>query len=313
LLLRAITARVALLFLHLTRLLPLRVCRLAAAVMTPVSYLLVPRLRRVGMANLDRAYGSTLTAREKRAILRGAIRNAATVAAEFAHLGKLSAAGVRAQVEIRGLEHLGNGTGCLIIGAHFGNWEWMASALRVDGVAIAEVVRPLDDPALNRAIDAVRRAHGVQTIPKDASGPEVFRLLRAGVHVGILIDQSPRASGVPVDFFGARCWATAAPAMVALRSKAPIVCVGMTRHADGRYLIEVHPPLPIRRTGNLPEDLVRITQQCQHAMEAIIKERPDHWLWIHRRWKARPRLEREWAARVTRRARAQPEADEGAS
>ena len=297
---RRITGAVARGFLGVTAVLPLPVCRVIGSILGWIGYLLVPRVRRVGLENLARAYGDSITTREKKRILRGAMRNAATVAAEFSHLAKLTGPQLCELVEVRGRERLEGVRGCVLLATHSGNWEWMAPALQAHGLRMAGVVRPLDDPGLNAAVDRLRRLHGVETIDKDAAGSRIFQLLRDGVNVGILIDQSPREGGVPVTFFGAPCWATVAPAMIALRSKAPMVFVGIARCANGRYSIEIHPPLDVARSGDLRQDLVAISQACQDRIEAIVRANPDQWLWLHRRWKVRPRLEAEWQARMAR-------------
>lgn len=307
---RAVNAIVARAFLHLTSHLPLTACRAIGAALAPLAYYLVPRVRRVAMKNLDRAYGDSLTRREKKAIVKGAITNACTVAAEFSHLAKLAGPLLEDQVELHGREHLDGLNACVIIGGHLGNWEWMAPVLQAHGYRMAEIVRPLDNAGLNRAVDALRRAGGTETVCKDRAGTQIFDLLRDGVHVGILIDQSPREGGVPVTFFGAPCWATVAPAMIALRSKAPLVLAEIWRRPDGRYRFEIHPPLEFPRSGNILHDLVAITQLCQDELEAVIRQHPEQWLWMHRRWKERPRLAAEWQARVERQSlKARPGAE----
>lgn len=287
-------------FLATTALLPLPLCSLFGTFLGWAGYALVPRIRRVGLDNLSRAYGDTLTTREKRRILRGATINATTVAAEFSHLARLTSRQLHERVRLEGGEYMDENPGCVLLSAHFGNWEWMAPALAAYGYRMAEVVRPLDDTRLNAAVDRLRTAHGVETIDKDAAGAHVFRLLKDGVNVGILVDQSPRESGVPATFFGAPCWATVAPAMIALRSKAPIIFVFIARNPDGTLTLRVHPPIEIARTGNMLDDLVAITQACQDKVESMVRDYPDQWLWLHRRWKARPRLHAEWQARVDR-------------
>lgn len=287
-------------------LLPLPVCRAVGRAIGLVAYALVPRVRRVTLDNLRKAYGDALTEREVRAIARGAAINVGIVAAEFAHLPRLTPENIARWVTIEGAEHLNRERPGFMLAAHLGNWEWMATILKDLGFNVAEVVRPLDAPALNAYVDRIRTSRGVRTIDKTGGGQEMLRLLKEGWIAGVLADQSPRESAVPVTFFGRPCWATAAPAMVALRQKMPIVVVTMTRDTTGHYTLRVSPPVSLERTGDFRADLVAISQRCQDLLEEQIRAFPDQWLWLHRRWKARPRLEQEWANKAVQRSTGVP-------
>lgn len=298
---RALAAYLTLAVGGVFRVLPLPWSRALARALGRLAYYVVPRIRKVGFANLDLAYGDSLTRAEKRRILRDSVDNVAVVAAEFSRLRVRARTGFEDCVRVEGVEHIDRRQGVLLVSGHQGNWEWMASIMAGFGYKVAEVVRPLDHAALNRFVDAFRTAPGVRTIPKHAAGGEVLRLLRAGWLVGILIDQAPRENGVPVTFFGAPCWATAAPALVAARARVPVHPVAMIRQPDGAYVLEIRPALSLVRTGSLADDLAENTQRCQAALETLVRDHPGQWLWFHRRWKRRPRLEREWAARREKR------------
>ncbi|HPO14002.1 MAG TPA: hypothetical protein PLI09_11195 [Candidatus Hydrogenedentes bacterium] len=284
----------------LTRVLPLPVSRVIAVTIGRLAYHLIPRIKKVGFANLDLAFGDAVPQEHKRRIVKGVVRNLAIVAAEFAHMPRLAKRQYKGYVTIKGMEHCDFTKGFLAIGGHLGNWEWMASVLSSHGYKTAEIVRPFDDPVLNDAIDRTRQAAQIRTIPKDEAGADVIRLLKEGWIVGVLIDQSPRHNAVPVTFFGESCWATIAPVMVAVRAKVPIHPVSMFRDAKGKYTLQFYPALEINRSGNLRQDIVTNTQQCQDFFENLVRVHPDQWLWLHRRWKHRERLQREWEHRVLR-------------
>jgi Kdo2-lipid IVA lauroyltransferase/acyltransferase len=296
---QATVAGLSVFFYYFFQILPLPVGRRLALLLGRLA-LLLPRLHKVGRQNLDLAYGDTLSAREKRHILRGAAQNMLLVAAEFPHLPALARQDVSQLSDISGIEHLPRDQGAILVGAHCGNWEWLATLVAHRGFPAAEVVRPLDNPTMNRLVDSARRASGLHTIAKDDAGPEIFRLLRENYKIGILIDQSPRHNAVPVTFFGAPCWATIAPVMIAVRARVPVFPVVIHRKADWRYAIDIQPELELKRTGDLQRDLVENTQRCQDAIEALIRAHPEQWLWFHRRWKTRPRLEAEWEVRRER-------------
>jgi Kdo2-lipid IVA lauroyltransferase/acyltransferase len=295
---RRVIASITIFIAKLLGSLPLSWSRGFARTTARVVYCIVPRLRKIGMANLKLAFGDELTEGERRQILKGAIENMVTVAVEFPRIPQLKGDFLRDQVSVRGDEHLPVDRGCLVIGGHLGNWEWMAPAMAEFGHKGAEVVRPLNDPLLDAYVDGTRRGDKVCTIPKERAGREIVERINQGYMVGILVDQSQTSNGVPARFFGQPCWATIGPVVLALRHQIPVHGVSMTRGPDGRYTIEFTPEIPMVRTGSMREDIVENVQRCQDAVEAAIRKCPGQWLWLHRRWKARPRLEQEWQKRM---------------
>ncbi|MBI5091574.1 MAG: hypothetical protein HZB26_03920 [Candidatus Hydrogenedentes bacterium] len=291
-------------FAKFTELLPLAACRLLGRFLGRLAYYIVPRIRTVGMANLDLAYGETLNRAEKRRILKGAAENVGIVAAEFSKIPKLHGDFLKRYVTVTGLELIDFDRGGMLISGHCGNWEWMAPACHGSGYRVAEVVRPLDHPRFNALVNGTRTAGLDKTIPKESAGPEMIRMLQEGWLVGVLVDQSPRVSGVPVNFFGAPCWATVAPVMAAVRARVPVYGISLTRDAHGHYTLSVRTKIEVKRSNDPQRDLVEYSQRCQDFVESVIREYPEQWLWLHRRWKPRPRLEREWQKKSERQTKA---------
>jgi len=287
-------------YLRATACMPVAWARGITIALGRVALRLLPRLHRIGMDNLNLAYGDTISPAEKKRILVGAMDNLAITAAEFSRLPSLRGDASQGWADIVGQENVDTTRSGILIGGHHSNWELMAACVPRYGIHMAVVVRPLRHPALNAAIDNIRRAASSDTVPKAGAGPEVARRLKDGQFVGVLIDQSPRESAVPVTFFGQPCWATVAPVMLAFRSKAPITAALLSRKPDGRYLLEAAPPIHMTRTGDLRRDLVENSQRIQDVFEAHVRKYPEQWLWFHRRWKSRPNLQAEWDARRQR-------------
>jgi KDO2-lipid IV(A) lauroyltransferase len=263
-----------------------------------LAWRLARKTRGVTLANLRTTYPDA----ERRAIVRMARRafvNAGIVAAELSQIRRIDARFVREQVDIEGVERLDLERGGIIIGAHAGNWEWMAPIVRTLHGKVAEVVRPFDDQTLSNYVDKLRRANGVETIVKSGAAGEITRRVRNGFLTGILIDQSPRNNAAPVTFFGRRCWCTAAPVVCAIRTKAPLHAMACLRQPDGRYRLTISQPIQLNEDLPLREGLQENAQRCTDAVEALLQEDPAQWLWLHRRWKRRPALERAWKVRIS--------------
>ena len=296
---RFIIARATLLFAWLLDRLPLTAARWVALGLGRAAYFAFPRVRRTGFSNLDLVYGDRLSRREKTKRLKQCVDNVSIVAAEFSKIRRLHGRFLDRHVTIKGADRLPRDKGAIIIGAHQANWEWLAPALANKGMKVAEVVRPLADPLLNDYVDKTRRAGGIVTIPKEGAAHEVVRYLREGYLVGILVDQSPRENGVPLRFLDRDCWGTIGPVVLSRMAGAPIFGVFMQRGGDGRYELEILPEIELAR-GKLSDTIVENCQRCQDVVASGVERNPGQWLWLHRRWKSQPRLEREWQERQTK-------------
>jgi KDO2-lipid IV(A) lauroyltransferase len=294
---RWLGATTTIFFGYFTYCLPLSLVRALGRGSGTLAYYLVPRIRKVGFENLDLAYGDSLSRAEKKRILLRATQNVGLVGAEFSRIPALQGDKLDSLASVEGLEHLPTDSGVAVMAVHMSNWEWMALILCANHPRVSMLVRPLDDPRLNRLVDRVRRSTGVTCVDREGAQGEVFRLLREGYIVGIMGDQSPRTSAVPVNFFGHPCWASIGPVMAALRGKVPVHLATMVRSDDGHYTLKFSEEIPLIRSGQVRRDLVENSQRCQDAIEAAVREHPDQWLWLHRRWKKRDRLQREWDAR----------------
>lgn len=265
-----------------------------------VAYYCVPRIRRVGLSNLDLAYGDSISEAEKRRILKRSAQNIATVGMRFAQLPKFSHHSGGPPFDTRGMEHVDTEQGGLLITAHLGNWEYLGVIGKAFGVRGGGIVRPFDDPRVDRVIDAIRCSSGFETIVKDGAGTPLLNRIKNGHYIAVAIDQAARENAVPTTFFGHRCWSTFAPALIAIRTKAPIYPTFVVEEPDGTFTMIVRPRIEWERTGDMRGDLTAITQKCQDAIEEVVRDYPEQWLWFHRRWKARPALEAEWRAKEER-------------
>jgi KDO2-lipid IV(A) lauroyltransferase len=191
-------------------------------------------------------------------------------------------------ISYEGLEHYQAakqaGKGVLVATAHLGNWElsaythaWMTEPMHV-------MVRPLDNPLIDELVERRRAGSGNQLIYKKDAARSVLKALRSNAAVGILIDQNASpAEGVFVKFFGMEACANAAFVKFAYHSEAKVIPgFAFWEEAKQRYTLRFYPEIPM--SGDLAQD----TQRIHTFLEGVIRQYPDQWMWIHRRWKTRP-------------------------
>lgn len=247
----------------------------------------VPRLRRVALRNLSLALPE-LGAERHAEIVDGVFRSIARVLVSFAKFPSIRRGNLDRWIRLEGGEHFAAamraGRGVLFATAHLGNWELSAFAHALMAAPMNVVVRPLDNPWIDRMVERRRALGGNRPIGKKDFARSILKALAANQAVGILIDQNESLdSGVWVDFFGVKACASPGFARFAAHSGAAVIPGFALWDADeGRYVLRFYPPVEI--TG----DAARDTRALQAILESVIREHPDQWLWIHRRWKTRP-------------------------
>ncbi len=250
-----------------------------------------PRLRRVAQRNL--AMVMPETAPERRAeIIDGVFRSIGRVLVSFARFPSIRRDTVDRWIKWEGAEYwdeaLRRGRGVVFATAHLGNWELSAFAHALLSAPMGVVIRPLDNPWIDRLVERRRGLSGNWSIGRKEFARSILKTLAANGAVGILIDQNMTAdSGVFVDFFGVPACSETGVAKLAARSGATVLPgFALWSEAEQKYVLRFYPPVEI--TGDAACD----TAALQARLEAIIREHPDQWLWIHRRWNTRPEGER---------------------
>lgn len=143
---------------------------------------------------------------------------------------------------------------------------------------------------VNRRVSEIREAAGLEVIFTEKAGRRVLRALSQNRFVGILIDQrAKRSEGVWVDFFGKKAPTTPALAILAMRTGVPIFPFFMVREGFSRHRILIQRPLEMVHTGDIQKDVEVNTQRITHTLETVIRQYPDQWFWVHRRWERKRR------------------------
>ena len=153
-------------------------------------------------------------------------------------------------------------------------------------------MRPMRDERVERLFSGIRNRLGLRTIysqPRKACVNTTLRALKNNEIVCIQLDQNFGTGGVFVNFFGQKAATATGPVVFALRTKAALVPSFIVRDGDNRHRIIFEPEFNLEREGNF-DNTAQVNIQCLTAIiESYIRRYPDHWGWIHRRWKTRPK------------------------
>jgi KDO2-lipid IV(A) lauroyltransferase len=249
--------------------------------------LLVPKLRRVAARNLSMAF-PTLSAAERNHLTDGVFRTVGRMLVALARFPSIDKTNVSHWISYQGMEHYRaakqQGRGVLIATAHLGNWELSAFAHALLTERMNVMVRPLDNPRVDQLVEQRRTLSGNRLILKKDAARSVLKALKNNEPVGILIDQNTAPSeGVFINFFGMSACAGVGFVKLAHHSLAPVVPgFALWDEATRRYVLHFLPEVP------LSGDPLGDTQRIHAVLEQTIRQYPDQWMWIHRRWKTRP-------------------------
>lgn len=242
--------------------------------------------------NLRAAYGTEKTERELATIAAKCFRHFGRIGAEAMTFHRLGPDFVGTVVRYTGLEHLREayaaGKGVLVVSGHYGNWELVALMQGWLGLPLALITRPLDNARLETRLAKLRALSGNVVVHRGGAVRAMLHHLRRGIGVAIVIDQDAKDAGIFVPFFGRLASTTPTPALLALRTGAPIVPVFAVPREDGGYDICYEPPIVVPESGDRAADVRELTRRMTAALERWVRLHPHLWSWMHRRWRTRP-------------------------
>src|ERR1700761_800732 len=275
---------------------PRNVARNIGAFIARLALLLTPRLASVGDLNLRLAFPAKTTA-ERQQILRHLYRNLGWLLAEFCQMPRYTPETTQSFIRYEGLEHYlaarDEGKGVLILTGHLGAWELSSFYHSLMGYPMSIVIRRLDNPLVDGLVNHIRCLHGNQVLHKDDFARGLLASMRRGDTVGILMDTNMTPpQGSFVDFFGHSACTGNGRARIGMKTGARVLPGFLLwEEATEQYVLRFGAPLCIAASGDVEADAVANTALFTQVIEGYIRQYPDQWLWVHRRWKTRPQGE----------------------
>lgn len=264
----------------------------------------MPRHLQRAVTHVRAAYGDSLSEQEIKRIAYRSLENVVMFAIEVVCLPRLiTRHGWPHYIEAERYEEFLRlsieGKGFILVTGHYGSFELMAHLLSSMGMRMAAIMRPLDNKYLNKYLVQSRRLHGLKLLDKKGAMVEAESVIRNGSLLAFIGDQDAGRKGVFVDFFGQPASTYKSIGLLAMATKRPIL-VGYARRCNNvakyKFIVQriIHP-----HEWEAQDDPLRwVTQAYTTAIEEFVREEPEQYLWIHRRWKSKPRkTARETASR----------------
>lgn len=270
--------------------LPVGLARICACCMGDLWRVLDKRHRLLAMRqSMDRL---GLDEGRARVLVRDNYRHYALFVMETARLRRMPASEVRRLTSMNGCDKamddiLAQGKGMILVTGHLGNWEWGAVILGMLDVVDGMIARPLDNPLIDRFVRGIRESTGASVWDKCGSMRKALSAVRKGRGFVAVMDQHGGRKGVSVPFLDKEGSTMAAPVELAIRTGAPLYVLAMVRDGvSGGFSMQpkrVHWP----EAGADPErEMVRLATAINADLSELIREYPEQWIWIHRRWRS---------------------------
>lgn len=268
-----------------------------------IAFHVASKEREIALANLELALGTTHTPDQRRQIALKSFQSFARTAMETLSGGRL-AGNMDQHFEFAPgslellTELVGRKKGLIALTFHYGNWEWLSLSWGMAGFPSTVVSQPIKNPEVEKLFRESREQAGHNIIHRQNAARHLYKAVKRGGTIGLLVDlNSSRAEGGDFfDFFGVPAMTTRIAGLLSLRTGAPIVCSVSYPQADGRYRVEVGPEIPCELPPDCDPALEKseidaVTQRWLAHCEKVIRTHPEHWMWMYKRWKARPTSE----------------------
>lgn len=246
--------------------------------------------RRVALANLECAFGATITPARKRQLVRESYRHFARTMIDLFWSPRLTRENYSRYIDVVNLDvveaEMKKGNGIVFACCHYSNFEWVAIAANYFGVPSALVTHTFKNSLLDPIFIGLRESSGQRVISREGAVFQLYKTLLRGGRVAILTDLTlpARLPTVAIDCFGLKTSVTVAHAWAHRRANATIINVHCEPLPGGRYRVVFHPLVEFAADASFQE----IAQACWDRFEPVVRENPAPWMWMYKHWRYRP-------------------------
>ncbi|MEE9450592.1 MAG: lysophospholipid acyltransferase family protein [Ignavibacteriaceae bacterium] len=280
---------VFLLFSIIFRILGLKTSRKLSGLLTFIFYYLVPIRKETVIENITNAFPE-YDEKKIQSIAYNTYKSFLTAFIEILYLPKISRQELKAAVDCPNKDLIETKfkeeKGVILLSAHFGNWEYVAASVALQlNIPFSVVVKPQRNPYVSDWMNNVRTRWNNDVVSLGLSIRKIYQTLKEKKIVAMVADQRGPQESIKVEFFGRKVSVHMGPAALALKTGSPILYGIPVRQKNYSYKIVMH---EISK-DNLPEDdeekIIELSQRHTAYLESFIREHPEQWLWMHKRWK----------------------------
>jgi KDO2-lipid IV(A) lauroyltransferase len=279
-----------------------RQARAFAHTLAQLAFRIDKRHREVARENLRHAFPNQYTEDELNEVVLRVYQHFLTLIMEIAHLPrKLHVENWRKHIELVNanvmIQAITSGRPLLIVTGHFGNWEMAGFALGLLGFKTYAVARVLDNPHLENYLKQFRQKTGQKLLAKKGDFDQMQELLAQGAVIATLADQDAGPKGMFVNYFGRPASTYKSMALMAIEYNVPILVIGVPKVGEPmRYRVVAVDYIEPGEFADRPDALKAITQRFTASLESIVRQYPEQYFWLHRRWKHQPPVRKAKAA-----------------
>ena len=278
------------LFRFVIRILPDRIMGKFVTLLARAVFYIDKKHRHIAEVNLNLAYGDTMGQAQKTAIIKATYENLLLMLIDFVKNQGILEEKLLEKVTFHNdmviQKALAKGEKIILLTAHYGNWELLPLALAAKYAPLTAVGRKLDSSAMDAILQKNREQFNIEIVEKKGAMREMIAVLKNNRMLGLLVDQNTSENeGILVDFFSKPARHTPAAAILSRRFDAVILPVFISTVSHNAYEITFYEPIYTEKTEDSEKDIRVSVQKQAKITEDVIRQRPQEWFWLHKRWK----------------------------